>query len=272
MAQVRRYYSKMHNERVKGVLSSFLEIHPLKEKDFGKLEELRKEKPMFVKNIEEVLKPQLNRDRENFGKYDILYAVRYVAYLKLSNVIKDAGGEERFQTEFTLPGDPRTPVRFIKNSGHKVAIADIRIMPDDELIRIDLPVLRLALPANAAYTANFPGEVGLFMTPNAGCSISELNGLLRHAGAAALFQEAAKYAEGAALRQAVENPAGVEGKRFEVRPGKLCIVRLDGPGIRFPHAFVLKRMEYPLEQLSRRFLELMDATHRIVKDSMQGHL
>jgi len=270
MTQVRYYHSAKHTQRVKDALNSFLAFHPLQGKDFLKLDALEPQRPMLVKTIREMLKPHLNPHRETFGTYEILYAARYVAYTQLANAIIAAGGEGRFATEFTLPGDPRTSVRFSRTS-QQVAIADMRFMPDDELIRIDFPAFRVALPAKAKYDRAVSREIGLFVSVD-NCSVLELNRLLRDMNAAELFQEAAKYAEETVSGRSERNPAD-GGRKFELPFGNKFIpyiVRLDGPETTYPFAFVLKRMEYPLDQLAKRFDDLVVATYRIVKDSMQG--
>ncbi|GEM_PF-3544380 len=265
-----RTINNPHCQRVKIVLNEFFAQHPLRREDFQKLDLLEKSHPGTAKTIRWVLRPHLKPDRNgNFGKHELVDTARFIVYTKLANAIENVGGTGRFQMEFVIPGNPPVPVRFERH-GNLVAIANLRIMPDHELIKIDFPAFRMELPAKAKYTANLPSEVGLFVSDR-NCSVLELNRLLRNMDVAEFLQQAAKYAYEAHSSESAKNPDN-GGKKFELyahSKSTIYIVRLDGPQNMHPCAFVLKRMEFPLDELAKRFTELMAATHKIVKDSVQ---
>ena len=205
-------YSVQNTERVKLALNNFLVIHPLS--DFRPITALNKISPERAMSLMHPLAPVDLPGIDKIGKFELLEATLFVAYTKLANTIRDAGGAERFQTEFSLPGNPRLPIKF-KRDPAKVTITDLKINPDKELVRLDYPAYKLMLPAKEKYIGKSENEVSsLFVSArplvsNSHCSVLELNRLLRNLFASELFLEAARYAEEAIEREPAANPAEV---------------------------------------------------------------
>jgi len=261
-------HGKQSCQRVKGALNKFLAHHPLRKEDFVKLDLLGEKHPEMSMAIKAMLMPGFNPDRTEFGKHELAEAARFVAYTKLANTISNAGGTGNFETEFSFSGNPLSPVRFEK-CGARVAIADIRIMPDDELVRMDIPQFRLTLPAKQKYSRVPADEKYHLFVSGENCRISHLNMLLRHYDADEIFQSAAQYAEALRAGECAKNPVD-GGKELYVSSIGDYIIRLGGSNPIIPSAYVLKRQAYSMNQFADQFSKLLIAVHRMVTDSTKG--